>query len=144
MTSSVYFYVDTKILANAAKLLGKTEDYKYYAALAEKIRNAVNDKFLNRETGIYGSGVQTEQSVPLQWDIVPKELKRKVARNLAKQVEAAGFHLDVGVLGAKAILNALSENGELKRLINWQYRIAIPHGESGWSMEQPLYWKTGI
>ena len=35
----------------------------------------------------------------------------KVAGNLAKKVEETGFHLDVGVLGAKAILNALSENG---------------------------------
>lgn len=128
LTSSVYFYVDTKILANAAKLLGKTEDYKYYTALAEKIRNAVNDKFLNRETGIYGSGVQTEQSVPLQWDIVPKELKRKVARNLAKQVEAAGFHLDVGVLGAKAILNALSENGEAETA----YKLAVQNSYPSW------------
>ena len=128
LTSSVYFYVDTKILANAAKLLGKTEDYEHYTALAEKIRNAVNDKFLNRETGIYGSGVQTEQSVPLQWDIVPKELKRKVARNLAKQVEAAGFHLDVGVLGAKAILNALSENGEAETA----YKLAVQNSYPSW------------
>jgi len=35
----------------------------------------------------------------------------KVSRNLVKKVEEANFHLDVGVLGAKAILNALSENG---------------------------------
>ena len=44
LTSSVYFYVDTKILANAAKLFNKQEDYKHYQALAEKIRQAINDK----------------------------------------------------------------------------------------------------
>ena len=128
LTSSVYFYVDTKILANAAKMFNKTEDYEYYSALADKIKNAINDKFLNRETGIYGSGVQTEQSVPLQWGIVPEELKRKVARNLAKQVEAAGFHLDVGVLGAKAILNALSENGEAETA----YKLAVQDTYPSW------------
>ena len=128
LTSSVYFYVDTKILANAAKMFNKTEDYKYYSALANKIKNVINDKFLNRETGIYGSGVQTEQSVPLQWGIVPEELKRKVARNLAKQVEAAGFHLDVGVLGAKAILNALSENGEAETA----YKLAAQDTYPSW------------
>lgn len=37
LTSSVYFYVDTKILANAAKLFNKQEDHKHYQALAEKI-----------------------------------------------------------------------------------------------------------
>ena len=110
-TSSVYFYVDTRILANAARLFKKQADYEHYTALAEKIKKAVNDKYLNKETGIYAEGSQTELSVPLQWKIVPEEMIAKVAQNLAKKVEEAGFHLDVGVLGAKAILNALSENG---------------------------------
>jgi alpha-L-rhamnosidase len=43
--------------------------------------------------------------------IVPDEFKKIVAANLVKRVEADNFHLDVGILGAKAILNALSENG---------------------------------
>lgn len=111
LTSSVYFYVDATILAQAAKLFNKQEDHKHYLAVAEKIKNAINNKYLNRETGIYAGGTQTELSVPLQWKVVPRELIGKVAANLAKKVEEAGFHLDVGVLGAKAILNALSENG---------------------------------
>lgn len=111
LTSSVYFYVDTKILANAAKLFNKMNDFEYYSNLANEIRVAINNKFLNRETGIYASGTQTELSVPLQWKVVPEDLIPVVATNLAKKVEQANFHLDVGVLGAKAILNALSENG---------------------------------
>lgn len=111
-TSSVYYFVDATILAKAAKLFGKDDDFKYYSALAEKIKKAVNDKYLNTATGIYGSGLQTELSVALQWNIVPEELKAKVAENLAKRVAADGMHLDVGVLGAKAILNALSDNGQ--------------------------------
>jgi alpha-L-rhamnosidase len=38
-------------------------------------------------------------------------LKSQVAANLAKKVEEDDFHIDVGLLGSKAILNALSENG---------------------------------
>ena len=128
LTSSTYFYVDTKILARAAQLFGRTDDYEHYTALAEKIRNAINDKFLNRETGIYASGVQTEQSVPLYWGVTPDDMKRKVARNLAKQVEAAGFHIDVGVLGAKAVLNALSENGEAEAA----YKLAVQDTYPSW------------
>lgn len=128
LTSSVYFYVDTQILANAAKMFNKQEDYIHYSTLADKIKTAINAKFLNRETGIYASGVQTEQSVPLQWGIVPEDLKGKVVKNLAKQVEAAGFHLDVGVLGAKAILNALSENGEAEAA----YKVASQDTYPSW------------
>lgn len=111
LTSSVYFYVDAKILANTARLFNKQDDYQYYTALAEKIKNAINTKFLDREKGIYASGTQTELSVPLQWKVVPEDMIPVVAQNLANKVKDAGFHLDVGVLGAKAILNALSENG---------------------------------
>ncbi len=128
LTSSTYFYVDTRILANAAKLFNRQEDYEHYSALAEKIRNAINAKFFNRETGIYASGTQTELSVPLQWGIVPDNLKTKVADNLAKKVEEAGFHLDVGVLGAKAILNALSENGQATAA----YKVAAQDTYPSW------------
>lgn len=128
LTSSVYFYVDAKILANAAKLFNKQEDYVYYTALAEKIKVAVNKKYLNRETGIYSSGTQTELSVPLQWKIVPEDMIAKVAKNLAIKVEENEFHLDVGVLGAKAILNALSENG----YPDVAYRIAAQDTYPSW------------
>ncbi|MGQ8338229.1 glycoside hydrolase family 78 protein [Sunxiuqinia sp. A32] len=110
-TSSVYYYVDALILAKTARLLEKNEDSKKYFALAEKIKNAINKKYLDREAGIYGTGLQTELSVALQWGIVPEEFIQKVAGNLAKRVKADNNHIDVGLLGTKAILNALSENG---------------------------------
>lgn len=128
LTSSVYFYVDTQILAQAAKLFGKTEDYNHYSELAQKIKEAINNKFLDRETGIYASGTQTELSVPLQWKVVPDDMIEKVAGNLARKVEANGFHLDVGVLGAKAILNALSENGYAEAA----YKVAVQDKYPSW------------
>jgi alpha-L-rhamnosidase len=42
---------------------------------------------------------------------VPKDKIQLVADNLARKVEENDFHIDVGLLGSKAILNALSENG---------------------------------
>ncbi|MEJ5995506.1 glycoside hydrolase family 78 protein [Pedobacter sp. Du54] len=111
LTSTCYYYADVVILAKSAKLLGKQDDFKKYSALASKIKDAFNEKYLDRKTGLYNKGIQTELSVPLFWGIVPDNYKAKVAQNLAKRVEADGFHLDVGLLGTKAILNALSENG---------------------------------
>jgi alpha-L-rhamnosidase len=111
LTSTCYYYADVSILAKAAKLLNKHDDSKRYFVLAQKIKNAFNEKFLNTETAIYASGTQTELSAPLYWGLVPENIKEKVASNLAKRVEADHFHLDVGLLGQKTILNALSENG---------------------------------
>ncbi len=110
-TSSTYFYMDATILAKAAKLFDKQADYEKYSALAKKIKEAINAKYLISETGIYGEGTQTELSFALKWGLVPDELKTKLAENLAKRVLADGSHIDVGLLGSKTILNALSENG---------------------------------
>ncbi|MEQ1586274.1 MAG: family 78 glycoside hydrolase catalytic domain [Cyclobacteriaceae bacterium] len=111
LTSSIYYFMDVEIAANAAKVLGKPEDEKRYITLAQKIKAAINAKYLNKETGIYGTGLQTELSASLYGGIVPEESKALVAANLAKRVKADNYHLDTGVLGAKAILNALSDNG---------------------------------
>jgi alpha-L-rhamnosidase len=111
LTSSIYYYTDATILTNAAKLFGKNEDAVKYSALAEKIKKAINDKYLDREKGIYGKGVQTELSAPLQWKIVPPDMRDKVAAALAQRVKNDNNHVDVGLLGSKSILNALSENG---------------------------------
>ena len=71
-------------------------------------------------------------------------MKAKVARNLAKKVEEAGFHLDVGVLGAKAILNALSENGEAETAYKVAAQDTYRHGAAGLPTEPPPCSKTGI
>jgi len=111
LTSTAYYFTDASILARAAGLLGKAQDQQQYSALAEKIRKAFNAKYYHAESGLYGSGLQTEMSIALYWGLVPPALKARVAENLAKRVIADGNQLDVGLLGTKAILNALSENG---------------------------------
>ncbi len=128
LTSSTYYFVDVTILAKAAKLLGYRADHEKYSALAVTIKNALNKKYLNTTTGIYGTGKQTELSVPLYWGLVPEALKSKVAANLAKQVEADSNHIDVGLLGTKAILNALSENG----YADLAYKIAAQETFPSW------------
>jgi alpha-L-rhamnosidase len=128
LTSSIYYFADVTILAKTARLFGRQADYLRYSALAVKIREAINAKYLDTVTGIYGKGYQTELSVPLFWGIVPASLKAKVAANLAARVAADNYHLDVGILGAKAILSALSENG----YADVAYRIASQETYPSW------------
>lgn len=128
LSSSIYFYVDATILAKAARLFGKADDSEYYSRLAQQIRDAINTKFLNRETGVYAGGSQTEQSMPLMWGVVPDDMRAKAAAALAESVKAAGCHIDCGVLGAKAVLNALSENG----YAGIAYKVAVQDTYPSW------------
>ncbi|HEY3389272.1 MAG TPA: family 78 glycoside hydrolase catalytic domain [Prolixibacteraceae bacterium] len=128
LTSSIFYYTDASILAKTANLLGKKDDFEKYNTLALKIKDAINTKYLNRTTGIYASGFQTELSAPLHWGIVPDELRSKVAENLAKRVIADGKHIDVGLLGTKTILNALSANG----YADLAYEVALQKTFPSW------------
>ncbi|RYE21035.1 MAG: alpha-rhamnosidase [Sphingobacteriales bacterium] len=111
LTSTCYYYADAVILAKAAKLLNKPADAAKYQALATRIKDAFNNKYLDKQKAIYATGLQTELSVPLYWGLVPDDYKAKVAASLAARVAADDYKLDVGLLGTKAILSALSNNG---------------------------------
>lgn len=111
-TSSLYYYTDALILSKAAKLLDKPDDHQKYATLALNIKDAFNKKYFDSLKSNYAEGTQTALSAALYWKIVPEQHIRRVAARLAVQLmEFDNSHLDVGLLGSKTILNALSENG---------------------------------
>ena len=127
LTSSIYYYVDVRILAQTARLLDKEVDFTHYSQLAEKIKDAINKNFLNLQTGVYCQGTQTELSAPLYWGIVPDSLRATVARNLAQRVKEDG-QMDVGLLGSKTLLNALSMNG----YADMAYQLATRESYPSW------------
>jgi alpha-L-rhamnosidase len=110
-TSSIFYYTDALILSKTAELLGYGKDALEYKHLAQEIKSAINNKFLNSDKNIYASGTQTEMSMALFRGIVPDERIQDVADNLAKSIIDNNSKLDIGLLGSKTILNALSENG---------------------------------
>lgn len=125
-TSSIYYYVDATILSKAAKLLGKNADHEKYASLAAQIKKAFNAKYFDAAKAIYGQGLQTELSMPLYWGLAPDELKEKIAANLAARVKTDGDHINVGLLGTKSLLNALSENGYAQLAYNLAAQTTYP------------------
>jgi alpha-L-rhamnosidase len=110
-TSSIFYYTDALILSKSARLIGKEKDAEEFKSLAEDIKTAINTKYFDTKRNIYASGTQTEMSMALYRGIVPEEMIQPVADNLAKSVVENKSKLDVGLLGSKTILNALSQNG---------------------------------
>jgi alpha-L-rhamnosidase len=110
VTSTGYYYLDVQILARAAEALGKTEDAKKYAALAEKIREAYNQSLYKGE-GVYSIGSQTAQSCALHQGFVPVAERSKVEAKLTEVVEKNNAYPDFGILGSKYIFRSLSEAG---------------------------------
>ncbi len=134
ITSTAYYYRDVQITAQAARLLGKKEEAEKLDALAADIRKAFNAKFYQPATGSYDNGSQTSLSCALYQGLVEPENRERVVSNLVFAVENANNHIDTGILGAKYILNALTENGRP----DVAYRIASQNDlpSWGWWIEQ--------
>ena len=134
ITDTAYYYVDTKVVALAADLLGKKEDARKYTQLAADIKTAFNKKFYQPATALYDNGSQTALSCALYQGLVEPENKAQVLKNLVAAVEKASNHIDTGILGAKYLLNALLENGRA----DVAYRMVAQKDQPswGWWLEQ--------
>ncbi|WP_299119354.1 sulfatase-like hydrolase/transferase [uncultured Winogradskyella sp.] len=100
-----FFYENMKIMAEFAKILGKTQealDFEYRAAKAKK---AVNEQMFDAERGIYVDGIGTDHAslhanmMPLAFGLVPEEHFESVvnyvkSRGLACSVYGAQFLMD--------------------------------------------------
>ena len=114
VTTSSYYYVDAKITAETAKMLGKTEDAEKYAALADRIRADYCRVLIDGATGQCDDGSLTAQSCPIHQglvDALPEKEQKAVFDRLLDRLHAVDAHFDCGIFGAKYILRTLSEGG---------------------------------
>jgi alpha-L-rhamnosidase len=134
ITDTAYYYMDARIVALAAKLLGKAEDARRYQELAGNIKAAFNEKFYRPDSGLYDNGSQTALSCAIYQGLVEPTNQPRVLSNLVAAVERRNWHIDAGILGAKYLLNSLTENGRA----DVAYRIASQKDlpSWGWWIEQ--------
>ena len=123
------YYRNVKIMAEMAKTLGKGADASFYHDLAEKIKKAFNDKWLDETNSHYGSRSQTAELLPLSLGLVPEEHKEELIKNIAQNIsENDKGHLRVGHAGITALIEALTANG----LGEVMYGIVNTRDYPGW------------
>ncbi|HYA49199.1 MAG TPA: alpha-L-rhamnosidase C-terminal domain-containing protein, partial [Burkholderiales bacterium] len=111
VVSSFYYYYDTKILADAARVLGKTQDAAVYDKLAADIRAAFNREFYSPRTGDYADGTQTANTLPLFIGIATDKENGAWGRLFDDIVYKHDSHLTTGIIGTKYIMELLTRNG---------------------------------
>ena len=112
LVSDSYFYYDTEILSDIAKILGKTGDADAYAKLSGEIKEDFNKAFFNADTGEYANGTQTAETMPLFLDLVPEKQRGEVMGKLANDiVYEHNTHLTTGFIGIKYLLPTLTRYG---------------------------------
>ena len=136
LTATAYFHRYAVVLARAARALGHDADEARFSALAERIQEAFNAEFLDRERGVYRTERavgyrQTSNAVPLAFGLVPPDLVDKVTENLVADVRARGNHLNTGHAGTQQLLPVLTERG----YVDTAFAIATQRSYPSWG-----YW----
>lgn len=126
--SSAYFFYSTKLLANAAKVLGKTEEAEQYAQKAERIRQAILKEYFTG-SGRLSMDTQTGYIAALVFGIVKdKEQKERIKEQFIRRMKKDGCSLKTGFVGTPFLLEALSMCGRE----DMAYQILLDEGFPSW------------
>jgi alpha-L-rhamnosidase len=136
LTSTCCYYRAAVLLSRFAEVLGRADDARDYARLAEEIKAAFNARFLlDDEYDACRVGLadkcpsQTSNALPLALGMVPLEKKEVVlARLLESVVKERDGHLDTGILGTRYLLDVLTENGHGEKA----FRVATQRTYPSW------------
>ncbi|OAS14367.1 glycoside hydrolase family 78 protein [Paenibacillus oryzisoli] len=147
--ATAYFAYSTKLLAQIAGVLGKTEDANQYQVLFDDIAKAFRKAFVAEDGRIHGH-TQTVYVLALQFGILTENQSKQALEHLVTDIQGRGNRLSTGFLGVGYLLPALTDNGSLDVAYNllqqeafpsWMY--SIKHGATtiwerwdGWTEDQ--------
>jgi alpha-L-rhamnosidase len=128
IVSSFYYYYDVKILADAARILGRSQDAALYDRLAGDIRAAFNREYYDPKTGDYADGTQTANTLPLFLGIATDKEGGAWGRLFDDIVYKHNSHLTTGIIGTKYIMELLTRSGSS----DLAYDIAVQTTYPSW------------
>ncbi|GAA0310395.1 alpha-L-rhamnosidase [Gracilibacillus halotolerans] len=108
--ATAFFAYSTSIVKKTAEILGKEEDYQYYAELEDNIVNAFQDEYVT-PSGNLAVPTQTAHVLALMFDLVDTQAKSRVVKELDKLLQETDYHLTTGFVGTPYLNHVLTENG---------------------------------
>ena len=146
---TAYFAYSTKLTAQAAAVLGKTDNAAKYNDLFTRIKAAFNQAYVTDDGRISGD-TQTAYVLALAFDLVDGERAKLAAQHLVDNIAKRDWHLSTGFIGTKDLMLVLAKIGRndvAYRLIyndtfpSWGF--SIEHGATsiwerwdGWTPER--------
>jgi alpha-L-rhamnosidase len=127
VTSTAYYYGGLSRLAIMAERLGHLEQANAYRDECAAIARAFRREFVQTD-GRVSEGSQAAQACALYFGLVPENLQAAAARKLSEAVTRANDHVDVGLLGSKALFRVLSDHGYHEQA----YRVATQRTAPGY------------
>lgn len=111
LVANVYYAYSTRIVRDAANVLGKEQDAKKYAELYETIVEELNREYVTRN-GRLVSETQTACVLLLYFDLAKEEYRDRIIRTLEDNIALHNGHLTTGFVGTAYLCHALTESGK--------------------------------
>ena len=108
--ATAYFSYSAHLVSEVAGVLGKADDARRYAELRDRIRAAFVKAYLSPDGTLKGD-TQTAYLLALRFDVVPQDMRSKLAGKLYARIAAQGGHLGTGFLGVNILLPTLTDLG---------------------------------
>jgi len=110
LISAAYFAYTSKLMAEMARALGKTEDAAKYDKQFQDIRAHFQKSFVEPD-GKIKSDLQTAYCMALYYDLLTPEQRKQAETHLVERIKMDNYHLTAGFLGIPILLPTLTEMG---------------------------------
>ena len=107
--ATAYYFRSASLLAKIAAILGKPEDEKKYAAIADGAKKAY--RFTCTKDGKISSDRQCEYVRPIAFGLMDGEEAQAAADELDALVVKNGYHLNTGFLSTPFLCSVLADHG---------------------------------
>ena len=108
--ATAYFAYSTKLVAQAATVLGKAQDARAYQQLFDEIKTAFNAAYVGDDGRIKGD-TQTVYVLALAFDLLEKDLLDTAVTHLVDDIKQRNWHLSTGFVGTKDLMATLTRFG---------------------------------
>lgn len=129
--ASAYYFESSRLVSEAAKVLGKEEDAAYYAELSERIRSAFMDEYYT-PNGRLSIDTQAAYVVALRFGLYKD--KERVVNAFRLRLKKDCYEIKCGFVGGTYLCKALGENG----MEDLAYRFLLNEEYPGWINEVNL------
>lgn len=110
LVSTAHYYLWTRMMADAARMLHEESDAARFGARADSIREAFNRQFYDAAACQYGTGSQTANAIALEMELVAPGNRRAVLDNLVADIHRHGDRLTTGDVGNRYLFNVLDKS----------------------------------
>ncbi len=146
-TATAIYYYDYQIMAQMAALLGKSADVQLFETTSDSIRKAFNTAFYNADKGIYSTGSNTTQAMPLFFGLAEPSYRKRLADTLVADIRGRGNAFNSGEVGYRFLLKALAMEGHSDLIYDMNnqtekpgYGYQIKHGATSLTEK----WDAGV